>query len=462
MPDALVCPKCSPTVQYRDAGPSLRCPHCQTPLAPNPSSPVSRTDEIPQEFRPLVEKVLEMAKASGHVGPLNTIQAIKYYRQATGASLADAKRVIESVGPLEVGPLGVGSWQGASQRLGAGGQSRSFLAVVIIVAVTAGLVGAIMALVQRRPHTRNIQPTVAPTEVPSTPSIPTVLLPPTTPQFAAMAMEFGSQGVGPGHFDDARSIAVDNQGHIYVGEYSNGRVQVFDTTGKYLSEFSLGAGSYLQNLIADRNGTVCAVSSSHIMRFTGASGAALGEAGGNAAGEPPKSYTDACPAPGGGMYAISDAFAGEPQIVKLDAASSKIVSSFETNKAVGESLDLFRIVAMTTGEIYALDRQKGVFKFAAEGRYINRFGGGKTAGVSPLDLPPSQLFSPQNIATDSQGRIYVSDAGSCIKVYDKEGNYLDKFGGTEVVFGIAIDDQDNIYACLRNRHTVRKYVIAKR
>ena len=276
-----------------------------------------------------------------------------------------------------------------------------------------------------------------------------------------MAMEFGSHGVGPGHFDDARSIAVDNQGHIYVGEYSNGRIQRFDASGKYLSEFSLGPNSYLQNLIADRNGTVYAVSSSHILRFNGASGSGLGEIGGSAAGEPPRSYTDACLAPGGVMYAISDSFAGEPEIVKLDTSSGKIVSSFETNKSVGESLDLFRIAAMTTGEIYALDRNKGVFKFAADGRYINRFGGGKTAGVSPLELPPSQLFSPQNIAMDSQGRIYVSDSISCIKVYDKDGNYLDKFGGNEVAFGIAIDDQDNIYACLRNRHTVRKYVIAK-
>jgi hypothetical protein len=81
--------------------------------------------------------------------------------------------------------------------------------------------------------------------------------------------------------------------------------------------------------------------------------------------------------------------------------------------------------------------------------------------TTPLDLPPSQLFSPLNIAVDSQGRIYVSDAGSCIKVYDKDGNYIAKFGGHEVAFGIAIDD-DKIYACMRNRHTVRKYVIAKR
>ena len=109
------------------------------------------------------------------------------------------------------------------------------------------------------------------------PPLPQSLLPPTSPQFATLQMEFGSKGVGPGHFDDARSIAVDNQGHIYVGDYSNGRVQVFDTTGKYLSEFSLGANSYLQNLIADRNGMVYAVSSSRILRFTGATGAASAE-----------------------------------------------------------------------------------------------------------------------------------------------------------------------------------------
>jgi hypothetical protein len=139
-----------------------------------------------------------------------------------------------------------------------------------------------------------------------------------------------------------------------------------------------------------------------------------------------------------------------------------LASSFEINKSVGESLDLFRIVALSTGEIFALDRNKGVFKFASDGRYINRFGGGSSTGVSPLNLPPAQLFSPKNIATDSQGRLYISDSGSCIKVYDHDGNYLDTFGGNEIAFGIAIDDQDNIFACMRNRHTVRKYVIAKK
>ena len=46
-------------------------------------------------------------RGSGAHRWLGKIDAIKYYRQATGASLADAKRVIESVGPLHVGPVRV-------------------------------------------------------------------------------------------------------------------------------------------------------------------------------------------------------------------------------------------------------------------------------------------------------------------------------------------------------------------
>jgi len=448
MPEALICPKCAAEVQYRDAGPSLTCPRCHAPLQPEHASSASGTKEMDPELR---ELLAEVHKTPGGGGPpVSKIQAIKDYRQATGAGLAEAKRAVESAGPFQVG----------SPRPAASGGGLRWVAVLAIVGLIAGVVGAIFALVQRNGPTINPPTNIAPTAVVPNLSIPQSLLPSATPQFATMTMEFGSQGVGPGHFDDARSIAVDNRGHIYVGEYSNGRVQVFDTTGKYLSEFSLGPNSYLQNLIADRNGTVYAVSSSHILRFTGTTGAAVPEMDSDAGTAAPKEYNDACI--GAMMYAISSSGGGEAEIVRLDTNSGKILGSFNTKKLVGESLDLFRIVSLATGEIYALDREKGVFKFAMDGRYINRFGGGKTAGVSPLDLPPSQLFSPLNIAADGQGRIYVSDAGSCIKVYDKDGNYIDKFGGHEVAFGIAIDDDDNIYACMRNRHTVRKFVISKR
>ncbi|MFN2510130.1 MAG: hypothetical protein ABR568_01655 [Pyrinomonadaceae bacterium] len=56
----------------------------------------------------------------------------------------------------------------------------------------------------------------------------------TTNGFAEVVMKFGSEGIGPGMFKDARSIAVDGAGRIYVGEYLGGRIQVFDPSANFL------------------------------------------------------------------------------------------------------------------------------------------------------------------------------------------------------------------------------------
>src|SRR5262245_55194629 len=61
-----------------------------------------------------------------------------------------------------------------------------------------------------------------------------------TNTFANVLLEFGKEGIGPGMFTDARSIAVDGAGQIYVGEYSGGRIQVFDPTGKFVTQWSIG------------------------------------------------------------------------------------------------------------------------------------------------------------------------------------------------------------------------------
>src|ERR1700752_3297643 len=53
-----------------------------------------------------------------------------------------------------------------------------------------------------------------------------------TNSFANVLLEFGSEGIGPGMFTDARSIAVDGTGRIYVGEYTGGGIQVFGQAGK--------------------------------------------------------------------------------------------------------------------------------------------------------------------------------------------------------------------------------------
>jgi len=49
--------------------------------------------------------------------------------------------------------------------------------------------------------------------------------------------DWGHKGQGPGEFDLPHSIAVDAQGHVYVADRSNARIQVFDSSGKFQKQW---------------------------------------------------------------------------------------------------------------------------------------------------------------------------------------------------------------------------------
>ena len=49
-----------------------------------------------------------------------------------------------------------------------------------------------------------------------------------------------SSGSGP--FNQPKGIAVDRNGHVYVADSGNNRVEVFDSSGNFLSSFGSGPG----------------------------------------------------------------------------------------------------------------------------------------------------------------------------------------------------------------------------
>src|SRR5690349_2321561 len=102
----------------------------------------------------------------------------------------------------------------------------------------------------------------------------TSIRPSTPPKETSNALlKFGSEGVGPGMFTDARSIAVDGAGRIYVGEYTGGRIQVFDPEGKFLTQWTIGdRKTLLRGLAADRKGVVYTVHGGIIDRYKGETG----------------------------------------------------------------------------------------------------------------------------------------------------------------------------------------------
>ncbi|MCJ7722729.1 MAG: ribosomal protein L7/L12, partial [Anaerolineales bacterium] len=95
--------------------------------------------------------------------------------------------------------------------------------------------------------------------------------------FARPILTFGEQGSGAGMLDDPRSIAVDGDGNIYVADYSDGRVQAFDATGKFLNLISVGAKNYIGGMAASRDGTLYIAYGSDIWIYNGKTSQALGK-----------------------------------------------------------------------------------------------------------------------------------------------------------------------------------------
>ena len=52
-------------------------------------------------------------------------------------------------------------------------------------------------------------------------------------------MRWGTPGAGPGQFKTPHGIAVDKNDNVYVADRGNNRIQVFNSTGKYLRETKL-------------------------------------------------------------------------------------------------------------------------------------------------------------------------------------------------------------------------------
>ncbi len=49
---------------------------------------------------------------------------------------------------------------------------------------------------------------------------------------------WGGKGAEPGHFDTPHSIAIDAADHIYVADRSNNRIQIFDSSGEFIDQWT--------------------------------------------------------------------------------------------------------------------------------------------------------------------------------------------------------------------------------
>jgi DNA-binding beta-propeller fold protein YncE len=76
---------------------------------------------------------------------------------------------------------------------------------------------------------------------------------------------FGAAGIGAGFFTDARSLGLDADGRIYIGEYQGGRIQVFEATGEFVTQWFADREIPLTGMAVRRDGKVYTVQRGQIV-----------------------------------------------------------------------------------------------------------------------------------------------------------------------------------------------------
>lgn len=356
----------------------------------------------------------------------------------------------------------------ATVATGAGCVLGSVLLPIIIVLVTGGIIwfvfsqafGKVNDVTSSVMNTTNatIQAAVSLAKATRAPAATSPRLPTPTPGYAISVTTFGAKGIAPGKLNDSRGIGVDSKGNVYVADYTGGRVQVFDSTGQYVSQFKSAIGkSIMAGFAVDRKGTVYIVENGIIARYNGLTGDKLGTLAYNGG----SGFGEVTAMPDGGLLAMW--YQRRNGIFTTRDGAREDTVSFDVNGKVSlvvqapigdqtDNLELDNLPAVDpTGNIYLeAQMEDAVFKYSPDGKYQTRFG--------EKGDQPGQFSSVNAFAIDSQGRLYIAESRH-ISMFTGAGRFVRRFDVTSTVMGMAFDDKDNLFTT--DGSTVTKYALGQ-
>jgi DNA-directed RNA polymerase subunit RPC12/RpoP len=277
-----------------------------------------------------------------------------------------------------------------------------------------------------------------------------VLASPTPAGFAHVVLSFGGEGTAPGLFQNARHIAVDSDGNMYVDDAKTMRVQRFDPTGKYVSSWNVdlnlcsNKSATLDTLAADRAGSVFVHFCGSILKYDGSTGKLLAQFNGDK-NTPRDFYMNEVLYPDGGLLVVADGAPNAEEVLLHLDVNGKVLARFPN--PVSNQLSrgttgagLLEPAVDGLGNIFLLNRDDdAIYVFTPDGKYVNKFG---SVGKGTGEFDTWAL----NLAVDNQSRVYATDF-SGIKVFDSHGAYIQSmsdraFGG---ISEMRISDKNEIY-----------------
>lgn len=418
------CASCSAPLEFEGTT-TQRCRYCgSTVIAPSELFYASSSHPF-GDFSSLTGKALKIAEINQLIHDGKKIEAIKLFRETFGVGLAEAKEAVERMErgeSVDISGMQVRTARAATaediekvKRIGMtiGGSvlATILISLLVIGGVTVAIIYFSWSAIEKMPRASNITSTPAPATPRAT----------ATPD-ATEVLKIGGEGNGAGRFKDNRHVGVDGQGRIYSSDYSPHRIQVFDADGKFLNQWAPESGSNLYDLVVDRGGNVYIANDKGIFKHEGETGKLIAKA----ERTNPRGMTMTWD----GKIATTT----RNSIVLMDSSLQIIGEWKDAAEKANSTFGFEKIAADGSGNLYALDDHSNeICKFSADGKFLDRF--------------PSESRSPNAIAVDPQGRIFVSDTSE-IKVLDATGHLLKTFKSNQA-FGLAFDQQGNLYVATR-------------
>jgi sugar lactone lactonase YvrE/type II secretory pathway pseudopilin PulG len=230
--------------------------------------------------------------------------------------------------------------------------------------------------------------------------------------------QFGSQGGGNGQLWNPNGMTVDSSGNIWVADATNARLEEFNSSGSYLSQFSSpGIG----------NGQTASMSD---LAFDASGNIWVTDTGNNRVQKLSSSFSWILTIPPSGCTG-----SGWP----VCAASS---TNGRFNNPNGIAVD-------SGGNVWVVDANNNrVQKFNSSGTFLLGIGSGyQSAGgsIGASGTGNGQFSSPSELAIDGGGDVWVEDSSNNrVQEFNSSGTYMSQIS-TASPNGIAIDSSGNLW-----------------